>query len=73
MQTPLLVKLIMVLALLAIVVSLGIALWRLITDRGESERTVKALTFRIGLSIALFLLLVLGMLTGVVVPHGIVP
>lgn len=73
MQTPLLVKLIMVLALLAIVVSLGVALWRLITDRGESERTVRALTFRIGLSIALFLLLVLGMLTGVVVPHGIVP
>lgn len=73
MQTPLLVKLIMVFALLAIVASLGVALWRLITDRGESERTVKALTFRIGLSIALFMLLVLGMLTGVVVPHGIVP
>lgn len=73
MQTPLLVKLIMVLALLVIVASLGVALWRLITDRGESERTVRALTFRIGLSIALFALLVLGMLTGVVVPHGIGP
>ncbi|OHC70003.1 MAG: hypothetical protein A3H93_17165 [Rhodocyclales bacterium RIFCSPLOWO2_02_FULL_63_24] len=73
MQTPLLFKFVMVLALLAIVVSLGVALWRLITDRGESERTVRALTFRIGLSIALFVLLVLGMLTGVVVPHGIVP
>ncbi|OHC63233.1 MAG: hypothetical protein A2040_07475 [Rhodocyclales bacterium GWA2_65_19] len=73
MQTPLLFKFVMVLALLAIVASLGVALWRLITDRGESERTVRALTFRIGLSIALFVLLVLGMLTGVVVPHGIVP
>ena len=73
MQTPLLVKVVMVLALLAIVVSLGVALWRLISDRGDSERAVKALTFRIGLSIALFVLLVLGMLTGVVVPHGVVP
>ncbi|MDK9715787.1 MAG: twin transmembrane helix small protein [Sulfuritalea sp.] len=73
MQTPLLVKAIIVLALLAIVASLGVALWRLVRDRGDSERTVKALTFRIGLSIALFVLLVLGMLAGVVVPHGVVP
>ncbi|BAO29548.1 twin transmembrane helix small protein [Sulfuritalea hydrogenivorans] len=73
MQTLLLVKAIIVLALLAIVASLGVALWRLVRDRGDSERTVKALTFRIGLSIALFVLLVLGMLAGVVVPHGVVP
>ena len=73
MQTPLLVKLIIVAALLAIVVSLGVALWRLISDRGESHRAVRALTFRIGLSIVLFVLLLLGMLTGVVVPHGVVP
>lgn len=73
MQTPLLVKLIIVVALLAIVVSLGVALWRLISDRGESQRAVRALTFRIGLSIVLFVLLLLGMLTGVVVPHGVIP
>ncbi|MBI5922537.1 MAG: twin transmembrane helix small protein [Betaproteobacteria bacterium] len=73
MQTPVLVKLVIAMALLAIVVSLGVALWRLISDRGGSHRAVKALTFRIGLSIALFLLLLLGMFTGVVVPHGVIP
>lgn len=73
MQTPLLVKLVMVILLLAILASLGVALWRLIKDRGASDRTVRALTLRIGLSVALFVLLVLGMLTGVVVPHGVVP
>lgn len=73
MQTPLPIKVIMVLALLAIVASLGVALWRLVHERGQSERTVKALTFRIGLSIALFVLLLLGMFTGLIVPHGVVP
>lgn len=73
MQTAPWIKVVIVAALLAIVVSLGVALWRLVSDRGDSARTVKALTFRIGLSIALFVLLVLGMLTGVVVPHGVVP
>ncbi|MBI4692563.1 MAG: twin transmembrane helix small protein [Gammaproteobacteria bacterium] len=73
MQTPLLVKIFIVAALLGILVSLGLALKRLITDRGESTRTVRALTWRIGLSIALFLLLILGIATGVIVPHGVVP
>ena len=73
MQTPLLVKLFIVAALLGILVSLGLALKHLIKDRGESTGTVRALTWRIGLSIALFLLLILGIATGVIVPHGIVP
>ncbi|MBI5108940.1 MAG: twin transmembrane helix small protein [Rhodocyclales bacterium] len=73
MTTPLWIKFVMVAALAAIVFSLGLALWRLISDRGDSERTVRALSFRIGLSLVLFLLLMLGMLTGVVVPHGVVP
>jgi hypothetical protein len=73
MQTPLLVKIFIVAALLGILVSLGLALKRLITDRGESTGTVRALTWRIGLSIALFLLLILGIATGVIVPHGVVP
>ncbi|MBI5901643.1 MAG: twin transmembrane helix small protein [Rhodocyclales bacterium] len=73
MQTALWVKLVIVVALLAIVFSLGVALWRLVSDRGDSERAVKALSFRIGLSIVLFVLLLLGMLSGVVVPHGVVP
>ena len=73
MVTPSWIKLVIVVALAAIVFSLGLALWRLISDRGDSERTVRALSFRIGLSLLLFVLLGVGMLTGVVVPHGVVP
>lgn len=70
-MTPFFVKLLIVVALLAIVASLGIALARLVRDRGDSTRMVKALTFRIALSIALFALLMLGVFTGFITPHGI--
>ena len=42
-----------------ILVSLFSALYFLVKDRGSSDRTVKALTVRIVLSIALFALLML--------------
>lgn len=73
MQTALLVKVLIVVALLAVLASLGVALFRLQRERGRTTGTVKALTVRIVLSIMLFLLLVLGFLTGIVVPHGVVP
>ena len=66
-------KVLIVLALLAILGSLGSALIFLIKDDGRSNRAVKALTFRIGLSVALFVLLMLGIYTGVIKPHGIYP
>jgi len=51
----------LVIAVLVLIVgSLGSALWFLIRDKGSSESTVKALTVRISLSIALFLLLMAG-------------
>jgi drug/metabolite transporter (DMT)-like permease len=62
-----------VLVLLIIVGSLGSALYYLLKDRGRSPRTVKALTFRIGLSIALFVLLLLGFQFGLLHPHGMAP
>lgn len=43
----------------------------LIRDKGQSTRTVKALTWRIGLSLALFILLFLGFSFGWIHPHGI--
>ena len=73
MQTALLVKVLIVGVLLAILASLGVALFRLQRERGRSTGTVKALTLRIVLSIVLFLLLLLGFFTGIVVPHGVVP
>ena len=73
METSFLIRLGIVAALLAIVASLGLALVRLVRDRGQTTRTVKALTLRIALSLLLFVLLIVGMVTGLVVPHGVVP
>ncbi|MBU1190622.1 MAG: twin transmembrane helix small protein [Gammaproteobacteria bacterium] len=68
-----LTKILIVLVLLAILGSLASGLIFLIKDNGSTERTVKALTVRIGLSVFLFLMLMLGIFTGVIKPHGINP
>lgn len=66
-------KLFIVLVLLVILGSLASGLVFLVKDKGGSNRTVKALTWRIGLSVTLFLLLMLGYATGVLQPHGVYP
>ncbi len=55
-------------ALLVIVFSLASALVYLVKDKGGSSRTVKALTWRIGLSFTLFLLLMIAGYTGLITP-----
>lgn len=64
-------KVLIVFVLLLIIVSLGLALHYLFKDGGNSSRTVKALTLRIGMSIALFILLLLGYKVGILHPHGL--
>jgi small neutral amino acid transporter SnatA (MarC family) len=63
--------LVVVAFLLVILWNLGSALYYLLVDRGQSKRTVNALTRRIGLSVALILLVILGIWTGVIQPHGV--
>ncbi|MEX0951772.1 MAG: twin transmembrane helix small protein [Gammaproteobacteria bacterium] len=70
MLPPLLYKTIIVIFLLLILASLTSGLYYLIRDRGMSDRTVKALTVRIGLSLTLFFLLIIGFATGVIQPGG---
>ena len=61
-----------VIAILVLIVgSLASALWFLIRDKGTSERTVKALTVRISLSIGLFLLLMAGYYFGIIPKTGL--
>jgi hypothetical protein len=50
-------KIFIIVGLLLILYSLGSALIFLVKDHGEGDRTVKRLTWRIGLSLALFLAL----------------
>ena len=59
-------KIIIVLFLLVIVGSLASALFYLVRDKGGSDRTVKSLTIRVGLSVGLFILLMLGYYFGLI-------
>ncbi len=64
-----LVKLLAALMLLAILISLGTGFFYLMKDKGQSDRTVKALTVRIALSLTLFVLFLIAAATGVITPH----
>lgn len=65
------IQLLIVACLIAIVVSLGSGLFHLVSDKGESKRMLKALTIRIALSVALFVLLFIAWKQGLIEPHGI--
>lgn len=64
-------KLIIVAFLVVILYNLGAGLYYMLTDKGTTKRTVNALTRRIAISVALILLIILGIWTGVIKPHGI--
>ena len=64
-------KLIIVLVFIAVLYNLGAALFYMMTDKGQSGRMAKSLTWRIGLSVGLILLVILGIFTGWIEPHGI--
>lgn len=66
-------KTIIVLLLITIIYCLGSAVFFMIRDKGRSRSMAKALTWRISLSLILFLLLIVGYLMGWIVPHGINP
>lgn len=51
--------------------SLASGLFFLIRDSGNTTRTVKALTLRIGISITLFIFLFIAFRLGLISPHGI--
>ena len=59
-------KIIVIALLLLIVASLGSALFFLFSDKSGSDRTAKALTVRISLSLLLFAVLVAGYYFGLI-------
>jgi Protein of unknown function (DUF2909) len=65
-----LIKVLIVFCLIGIVISLGTGLVHLVNDKGESKKMVRALTVRIVLSVALFVLLFIAWRTGLIEPHG---
>ena len=66
-----LIKLIIVLALVAILYSLGSALFFMVRSRGQDDRTVRSLTIRVALSVGLFVLLLVAAALGWIKPHGV--
>lgn len=67
------IKTIAVVIFIAILASLGSALFHLVKrgDEEHSRKTAKALTYRIGLSLILFVLLFVAFATGLFQPSGI--
>ena len=64
-------KILVAVAFLLIIGSLGSALFFLMRDKGKSNRTVHALAMRVGLSITLFLLLLGAYKMGWMQPTGL--
>ncbi len=64
-------RIIVILAFAGILFSLGSALFYLMRDQGRSRRTVQALTVRIGLSVALFLFVLLAHALGWIEATGL--
>ncbi|MDE1959431.1 MAG: twin transmembrane helix small protein [Xanthomonadaceae bacterium] len=64
-------KALLIVVLLAALFSLGQALFFMMTDRGGSSRTVWALTRRIGFSLLLIALVIIGIATGLLHPHNV--
>jgi hypothetical protein len=64
-------KILVAIAFILIIASLGSALLFLMKDKGKTNRTVKALAFRVGFSITLFVLILLANHFGWIHPTGI--
>lgn len=64
-------RILIYLVLALILLSLGSALVSLVRNRGDGERTVRALTWRIGLSLGLFALLMASHYLGLISPGGL--
>lgn len=65
------VKLIIVLFLIVILYALGTGLYYLVNEKNNTDQVVKALTWRIILSLVLFILLFVAFAMGWIHPHGI--
>jgi hypothetical protein len=65
------IKILVLVTLVAIVFSLGSALFHLSRGKGDPKKMVRALTIRVGLSVALFILLMVAWYNGLISPHGV--
>ena len=64
-------KIIVLMLLLFVVINLAIGLFHLVNGKGNSDKLLKSLTWRIGLSVAVFLILIIGQAVGLIQSHGL--
>ena len=65
-------KTLLIIAFLILILwNLGAGLYYMLVDKGQTKRTVNALTRRIALSVALILLVMLAIYMGWITPHGV--
>jgi cytochrome bd-type quinol oxidase subunit 2 len=64
-------KILIILMLVAIVASLGSALFHLSRSGGDSRKMFRSLALRVGLSLALFIVLMGAWALGLITPHGL--
>lgn len=65
-------KILVIVAFMILILwNLGAGLYYMLTDKGQTKRTVNALTRRIGLSIGLIALVILAIHMGWIAPHGV--
>jgi hypothetical protein len=56
-------NILIILTMLGIIISLGMGLYFLVKDRGETKRTVWSLTIRVGLAVLLLIILAIGFMS----------
>lgn len=66
-------KLIVIGLFVAVLAALGVGLVFLLRSDGSSAGLANALTVRVGLSVLLFVLLMVAWYAGLIEPHGILP
>ena len=59
-------RIVVMLFLIAILITLGSALYYMIVDRKDSKRMARALAIRVGFSVTLFLMLMAGYYFGII-------
>lgn len=64
-------KAVLVIVFLVVLFELGQALYFMMTDRSGGDRIVWALTRRVAFAILLVVLIIIGIATGILHPHGI--
>lgn len=67
------IRLLIIALLIGIVASLGSALFNLSRKARDPRKVARDLTIRIGLSVALFIVLMIAWHLGIIAPHGLAP